>query len=261
MNLQTGLSEWQGQQLDSFSLLVAGSDQNIIVGSGIPGTITVFDAESGEVIAQRTLSYTTRGVDYILAAGNELYVNADPVRFHIIEEESGEIIPYRNDADVYPIFLIQNGVIYHRQSDNSLQALDEQTGRMIWGRGFDKEIVLQPVFTEETILIRTGKYTGQVQVLDRLTGKTLWTSEPGVVSNVTVVGDVVYYLTEEAHLHVADLQTGMLIGDIVFSPAILDLADIEQVNSYFYVAATEDTAVIYFSSSNQLFAFQHIPEE
>lgn len=261
LNLQTGLSEWQGQQLDSFSLLVAGSDQNIIVGSGIPGTITIFDTASGDVIAQRTLSYTTRGVKYIVAAGNELYVNAVPVRFHIIEEESGDIIPFRNEIDAYPIFLIQNGVIYHRKSDNSLQALDEQTGRMIWGRGFDKEIVLQPVFTEETILIRTGESTGQVQVLDRLTGKTLWTSEPGVVSNVAVVGNVIYYLTEEAHLHVADLQTGMLIGDIVFSPAILDLADIEQVNSYFNVAATEDTAVVYFSSSNQLFAFQHIPEE
>lgn len=261
VNMQTGLQEWQSQQIESFSLLVAGSKQNVVVGSGIPGTVTVFDTASGDVVSERTFSFTTKGVDYILAAEGKLFVNTSPVRFQIIEEDSGKTIPFGNVTDLYPIYLVQNGIIYHRVLGNSLQAVDEQTGRMIWGRGFDEDIVHYPLFTEENILVRTGKSTGHIYALDRLTGETLWVSEPGVVSNVAAVGNWVYYLTEEAHLHVADLQTGMLIGDIVFSPAILDLADIEQVNSHFYVAATEDTAVVYFSSSNQLFAFQHIPKE
>ncbi|HRQ38126.1 MAG TPA: PQQ-binding-like beta-propeller repeat protein [Chloroflexota bacterium] len=260
LNLQTGQHEWHDQPIRNFSLLVSGSNQNVIVGHGIPSEITIYDARSGDIMVERTFSFRTRGMDFILAEGGELYVNND-YHFYLLDEGNGKTKPFRNPNKAYPIFLIQNGVIYHRELGNSLQALDEQTGRMIWGRGFDKEILHQPMFTEETIFVRTGKSTGQVHVLDRLTGETLWVSEPGVVSNVATVGDWVYYLTEEAHLHVADLQTGMLIDDIVFSPAILDLTNIEQVNSYFYVAATEDMTVVYFSSSHQLFAFQHIPEE
>ncbi len=261
MNMQTGLNEWQGQQIDSFSILVAGNEQNIVVGSGIPGTVTVFDTQSGDVVAERTFSFTIRGVHYILAAENKLFVNTSPVRFQILEEDSGKTVSFRNVADLYPIYLVQNGIIYHRVLENSLQAVDEQTGRMIWGRGFDEDIVHQPLFTEENILVRTGESTGHIYALDRLTGKTIWSSEPGVVSNVAVAGNWAYYLTNESHLHVADLQTGMLVADIVFAPAILELDGFDQVNSDFSVAATDNMVVVYFGSSHQLFAFQHISEE
>lgn len=260
LNLQTGQREWQTQPIESFSLLVRGSNQNVIVGQRIPSQITIYDARSGDTMAERTFSFRSRGMDFILAEEGELYVNSD-YHFYLLDEGSGKTKPFRNPNRAYPIFLIQNGVIYHRELGKSLQALDQQTGHMIWESRFDKEIVHQPVFTEETIFVRTGEFTGQVHVLDRLTGETLLVSEPGVVSNVATVGDWVYYLTDEAHLHVADIHTGMLVADIVFAPAILELDEIDQVNSDFYVAATEDTAVVYFSSSNQLFAFQHISEE
>ncbi|GIK58005.1 MAG: hypothetical protein BroJett015_36680 [Chloroflexota bacterium] len=259
-NLQTGQHEWQNQPIESFSLLVSGSNQNVIVRQHIPSQITVYDARSGDIMVERTFSFRTRGMDFIFAEGGELYVNSD-YHFYLLDEGSGKTKPFRNPNKAYPIFLIQNGVIYHRELGKSLQALDQQTGHMIWESRFDKEIVRQPVFTEETIFVRTGEFTGQVHVLDRLTGETLWGSEPGVVSNVATVGDWVYYLTNEAHLHVADVHTGMLVADIVFAPAILELDEIDQVNSDFYVAATEDMAVVYFSSSNQLFAFQHKSEE
>ncbi len=260
LNLQTGQHEWQTQPIESFSLLVRGSNQNVIVGQRIPSQITIYDARSGDTMAERTFSFRSRGMDFILAEEGELYVNSD-YHFYLLDEGSGKTKPFRNPNKAYPIFLIQNGVIYHRELGKSLQALDQQTGHMIWESRFDKEIVHQPVFTEETIFVRTGEFTGQVHVLDRLTGETLWVSEPGVVSNVATVGDWVYYLTDEAHLHVADIHTGMLVADIVFAPAILELNEIDQVNSDFYVAATEDMAVVYFSSSHQLFAFQHSPEE
>ncbi|MCP4414071.1 MAG: PQQ-binding-like beta-propeller repeat protein [Gammaproteobacteria bacterium] len=263
LNIQTGQQEWHdGPIITHAPYIITNSQHNIILGSDKPGKMTVFDAQSGNIISERSFPITTRNIQYITTEANEIFVNISPVRFYIVDERSGTTKPFKNLNEAYPIFFIENGIVYHRELDNYLHASDEQTGNTIWKVAFDKNIIQTPVFTENIILVYTGEPPwGYIHAVDRATGDIIWHSELSVTSNVAVANDNVYYLTGNARLQAINLQTGELINAINFFPSDLEPDDFDLDSRKFYVAAAEGVIAVYFGNSRQLFIFQSMLEE
>ncbi len=261
VNVRTGERDWQYQYMGNVPLLILSNQRNIVLGSGIPSKVTIFNAQSGNIVSQSSFSITTRGVEYILSEGDELYVNVVPANFYLVDENSGDIKTFENPNEAYPVFLKKDKFIYHRELSNRLQASDEQNGSKIWMIELAGEIIQIPVFTDDLIIVRTGRVSGPIYAIDQITGRILWDFQSGVVSNIAVADNKAYFLTETSRLSVINIQTGELISEIEFYPSVLELDDFDLVNRKFYVAAAENIVAVYFGSSRQLFTFQSTLKE
>jgi outer membrane protein assembly factor BamB len=261
INSQTGEVDWKLPQVFDLPIVITHDSSHLITASGVPVEINAYDAYDGNHLWRKTLPVAVKGTRYLLLDNNSLYVNSVPTRFEVMDLiNGGNSIEMSHSIDAYPVFLISNGYVYHRELANRLQASLESSGAAIWQVKFDDELIQIPVFTDEIILVRTGDVLGNVYAIDRETGRVLWGFSSNVVSNIAVSDNNAYFLTVDSHLRVVNLQTGELIGEVVFAPSLQELEPLDLANRKFYVAASEDIVAVYFGSSRQLFTFQLSPE-
>lgn len=109
--------------------------------------------------------------------------------------------------------LIADGILYTGGGgDGFLHALDLQTGEKLWATGgFDQ---MESTGAIAGNIIVAGGYSSLVQVLDRHSGKPIWSFNAHyfVQGSPLIVEDVVYIATDHA-CYALDLQTGQLIWE------------------------------------------------
>lgn len=228
--------------------------------------IAAFHPESGNKIWETQLS-GVRGIDHVVATEKELFVSTAPDKFFVLDAITGRITVSSPIGDVGDsTFLIKDNVAYWQQWPLNLVATDLHSGEQNWTQSFEGGFEKTPVFAEGLVLVVT--FGGQLFALHQPTGEIVWNTEipnslvhsERIVSNVTVVDEVVYYLTQDAQLRVVNMNTGELISTVEFTPSLFTLQT--DVNNYRYdIAADNDLVAVYFGDSDQLFVFRFLPSE
>jgi len=260
-DLLDGKQEWVSQEEISLPVVMTQKSNNIFVASGVPSVIAAYDVDSGTEIWRRQLSSRMKSTHYMFVNSNDLYISTVPVHLEIINATTGIVKKEDLSEDFFPIFLVDDGTIYHRTLPDRLQATSKLTGDILWEVQFNEEILLIPIFTTEFILVRTGHPSrGQLSVIERTTGNVLWAGPRNIVSNVSVDGEIIFYLTDQSRLIAQNIQTGEKIGEIKFSPELIDMNAHDFSNREFSVVASNGFVLVYFGSSWQLFAFRFLPD-
>lgn len=229
----------------------------LYVGYGGSGLITAYDLHTGQILWSEHAS-GARDASYLYVFDQIIHLNSSNHLFHLMKADTGEIIQTLKYVDGHDIFISTDEITFIQQpTEASLQAIETQSGKLIWEANVQQEYIRPPVFTEEIIFIRTGRGLGSVYAINRQTGNILWHTERNVVSNVAATKSTVFLLTLDGKLLGFD-QQGKLITSVRFNPGpfILNGPD-AQVGGY-YVAIDRDAQMlfVFLGDSNQLFAFR-----
>ncbi|GJM39891.1 MAG: hypothetical protein DHS20C20_01730 [Ardenticatenaceae bacterium] len=265
-NLRSGKVDWVAFDNRWFlgpdlSTMAASNDLIFVgdVGGKNDGTsafgaskITAYDAETGDAVWS-TRIVGAKHIDTIVVTGSSLSVGGSPSQnYYFLDLTTGEVV---NTFAVTKGFLLfsSDEIEVRRISGADLQAIDKHTDTIIWEQNLS-DIIIQPLVLVDGILFaRTGDDLGQLVALDQATGNILW-KHANVASNIAVENGVVYFLTEDAQLLVADPRTGEILRKLVFSPAPLQNVS----NHGFYVAVSGDILLVYFGDSQNLFALRDL---
>lgn len=162
--------------------------------------------------------------------------------------------------NTYPMPYIVNNITY---ADNTtgLIATDTQTGDLLWEANIpDENFYTGLYFSEDSIYIRAGNSTvpGNVYAIDRHNGTIRWEHDVDAISNVSLLGENIYFLTQEGYLMVLDQRTGLEMAKLEFSPRPFILPTAEWRLGGYYVASDPSNNVIAVSlgDSYQLFALK-----
>ncbi len=269
-DLTTGELVWQTTDEHEAPTIMAHNRTTVFIGSGIPGEIFAYDVESGNQIWKRSLPILEKSIEYMQATADKLYMNSATGNFYVFDSQSGKSQRWETQSEIITVFHIDNDVIYHREGATRILATDRQTGYVNWQVKLNEEIQTTPLFTEKSIIIKTGSsVVGQVYAIDRELGTVLWQHPSGpvnweapsnAVGNIAEDNGYVYYLTLDTQLKVIDEETGQVVGVVYFAPSLQELNGLDLVNREFCVAASDNTVVVYLGSGHQLFAFRFLPE-
>jgi len=156
-------------------------DEIYITYGGRPG-VERYDF-AGNSIWSRSLTGTS--VVYAYLNKNHIQLFMHPERYlvldnrtgEIVEEQKGEEIIFSTDTNSY----IRSFGIESRSKDLS---------QLYWHMQLPNNIRLAPIFTKESILVRTGRTHGAIICVDRKTGEILWETDDNIISNITYLSDV-----------------------------------------------------------------------
>jgi outer membrane protein assembly factor BamB len=250
-----GLDGLSGEELwhryDQFSAtaLTAAPDAFYVGYSGVPHVIKF--KPSGDIIWSQYLS--GRGLGPLFIVGNEVQVSTDPFIFTVLDKENGQIKNQRKGNDIY---IVTPDTTFMPR----IQAIETSTGKVIWQRfDFDRELQLPPIFLIDKILIRTGRISGSIYMLDRFTGETIWKTEDNIISSIAYspFSEKVYALTREGSLLAIDEVSGEQSVIAEFSSAPFVIHGVETVGGY-EIAFDDSTQNLYvlLGDSRQVFAFK-----
>ena len=269
-DLETGEIVWQVALTPEGPDVMTHNENIIFHGSGIPGKISAYDIESGNQIWEHILSRQEKNIiKYLYATEKQLFVNSSSYNFNLFNAVTGEHQNWDSQLDVFPIFFIDENVIYHRKIDTHLLASDKTNGNTLWDISLNEPVQISPLFTDDLVIVRTGEYnSGQILAINRDNGTILWQRPPGPIdweNPANVMGTVaedngyVFYLTSDGHLEAANTKTGELAGVVKIEPSFEELDGHDRVNREFCVAASNNIVVVYLGSGRQLFAFRFQP--
>lgn len=259
-NLLDNKVEWQISTIITEPIVLSSSMNKIFVSFGLPSVTIAYDKNSGAEIWKSQFPAQIKSAEYTFVDPDSLSINFALGQFERIDISTGKKIETMLPIDVFPIYLIQDEVIYHTKR-RQLNATEKLSGQLLWATPIlDEEIRIAPVFTEDFIVIQTGIISlNAFYVIDRKDGTVVWESDENVASNVSVDGGNLFYLTEDSRLIAQNMKSGEIIGEVSFSPALHDMERIDFVNSEFSVVASDGYVLVYFGSGRQLFAFRFSP--
>ncbi len=143
--------------------------------------------------------------------------------------------------------VVYDNTVYVGFSDGSFMGVNMLTGAVVLEKNLNtkgkfKDVDATPYVDEKHIVVPS--YDGNLYCLDRKTGNILWSLQDGSAKSVTVIGDVVYYSSNEGFLYVMDLNSGLIKwstklkdGAMPTSPAIF--------GDYLVVGSSERGLFIY----------------
>ena len=108
--------------------------------------------------------------------------------------------------------VIHQSIVYSTAINGQINAIDLETGKLVWQRQLDKSWVYPPVIAGQ--LLVTGGQSAELWGLDRVNGNTIWQysfAQEIVYRPVTADDGSVYVSTFDAFLHKLDADSGGLI--------------------------------------------------
>jgi outer membrane protein assembly factor BamB len=84
------------------------------------------------------------------------------------------------------------------------------------------------------------------------TGQTIWRTSHSFVSNYAIRGNTLYILDRFAQLNAIDLETGGVVGMMIFDEGIMDPNNIRP----FWIVIQDPYLIIYFGDTQELVAFK-----
>jgi len=140
------------------------------------------------------------------------------------KEGAARLWQYRTGDDVFSSPAVAEGVVYVGSYDDSLYALDAQSGKLLWKYKTGDDVCSSPAVAEGVVYV--GSYDDSLYALDAQSGKLLWRYRTGddVRSSPAVAEGVVYAGSCDNSLYALDARSGKLLwkyktGDDVCSSA------------------------------------------
>jgi outer membrane protein assembly factor BamB len=217
------------------------------------GGVVAYEIDTGDFIWIRKVP-GTRGVRSLAVGGGYVVVDGGSFskQYFLLDSANGEIVQALEKE-------LGTGLITYAfwfTYINSINGVTEQTILFWKERLIDVE--QPPILLDAKIVVRTnpGREVGQVKVLDRFSGQTLWETKSNIVSNVVANDSTVFFLTQSSELIAADIESGSTIGSVEFSNEQIQMNE----DRGFFVAANNKNVYVYFGDSRQLMTFSFLPE-
>ena len=200
--------------------------QDDILYFGTVGTanLRAYNIESGELIWATPL-FWGHSVKSIYHAGNNIFVFTSNDTFFVLNEQ-GEILDTSHMS--YQPFLVLGGVLY-RGDNFSMTAVELSSKKELWGANIGERFTHALVFDDGEIFLRTWNIPTKIYSIDQYIGKVNWMITQGVVSNLCIVGDKIYFLNHDGYLVAINRYSSLEDSRVKFSP---EFDFYKQISSY-----------------------------
>lgn len=254
-NSLTGDLSWE--KPGAFPNILAVHDMTIYLTN--LNSFEAYDSSDGNKIFQTLLPYSGLFTSINFDEDNIFLHSANGSFFAL--DLQGSIVR-STGPNTYPMPYIINDVTYANTIDGII-ATDTQTEELIWQANIPEEgFYTGPYFSEDSIYIRTGSSTipGKVYAIDKITGTILWKDDTDAISNICLLGENIYFLTQEGYLKVLDRKTGVEVERLEFFPRPFILPTAEWRLGGYYVTSdtTNNILAVSIGDSYQLFALKVI---
>ncbi len=121
---------------------------------------------------------------------------------------------------------LSEGMIFAGSMDNTVYALDENSGWAVWRARTNRPIISSPIVKDTTVFI--GSADGKLYALDIYTGRQIWAweTEGQVASSPAIFEDAVYFGSTDGYVYSLTTKKGQLRwkyktdGHVISSPVI-----------------------------------------
>jgi outer membrane protein assembly factor BamB len=201
-----------------------------------------------------SLSMMESSVKYLHFNDAQLQLLLLPERFLVVEKDSGKTI-----EDIKG-----EGIIYSDETERflinyGLESRSLGLEEINWQSNISSNnIRLSPLFTEDQILLRTGRVKGTLLALGRNNGQVSWQTENTVISNIAfwTSKNIIFVLTEDGQLLRINSRNGAQSALLNLSPSPLILNGDSVVGGYeLDFDESSNTLFVLLGDSRQLFAF------
>ncbi len=250
LNSADGTMAWQKPMKVPTGILMDSNGIYVSYG-GITG-ISKFD-HTGKL--NWNLSLIEDLVKYIYLYNNQLELFLLPEKFMVLDNDNGSQISAVDGKRIIYSTGTERFVINYSLESRSLDLKD-----LNWQLDISSNnIRLAPLFTDNLILIRTGRVIGTLLAVDRATGQIHWKTENAIVSNIVYwpTKSTLFALTKSGELLKINIDNGEQSVLLSFSPRPFVLNGDAIVGGY-ELALDESNNILFIllGDSRQLFAFK-----
>lgn len=138
-----------------------------------------------------------------------IYVGADNDSVYALNANTGDQLwSYYTGGDQTSSPAVANGVVYVGGGDNTLYALNASTGAKLWSYTAGDEVQSSPAVANGVVYI--GSFDGNLYALNASTGAKLWVYSTGgqVASSPAVANGVVYVGSNDHNVYALNATTG-----------------------------------------------------
>ena len=202
------------------------SDANVISTPALFNKLVVFGNQNGLIEAldikkgKPKWKFKTNGPVFSSPAvsGNRMVVASADSFIYCLDNKGRLKWKYRTGASVLGSPLIEDDVVYVGGSDHHFNALDLESGKLLWSfDGLSGPVVSKPVIEKNKIIF--GAWDRNLYALDKTNGNLIWKWYNGsTVINFSpaacipvIKDDVVYIVAPDRYLSALDLETGQTL--------------------------------------------------
>lgn len=196
----TGKLNWQ-KDIGTASGIIMAPDEIYVTYGGRPG-VERYDF-AGNSSWSRSLTGTS--VVYAYLNKNHIQLFMHPERYLLLDKRTGEIVEEQKGKEI--IFSTDTSS-YVRSF--GIESRSKDLSQLYWHMKLPNDIRLAPIFTEDSIFLRTGRTHGSIICVDRKTGDILWETDDHIISNIAYSSglNTLFALTNEEELVAIQQATG-----------------------------------------------------
>ena len=248
LDSMNGTMAWQ-QPIRTPNGILVDSD-GIYVSQGGIAEISKFD-HTGKL--DWNLSSTENTVKYMYLYNNQVELFLLPEKFLVLDKDSGNQVSVVDGEKIIYGTGTERFVVKY-----SLESRSFDLEKINWQLDISSSnLRLAPLFTDNLILVRTGRVIGTLLALNRTTGQTAWKTDNTIISNIGYwsAKNVLFALTESGQLLQINIESGEQSVLLNFSPEPFILYGDAIVGGY-EIAIDESHKILFIllGDSRQLFA-------
>ncbi|MDX1615411.1 MAG: PQQ-binding-like beta-propeller repeat protein [Candidatus Promineifilaceae bacterium] len=181
---ESGVLAWSS---DTLLAEHVDASEDIVVVATRDGRIIGRDPRDGSRLWSRRISLVG-GATALDVKHGRVYATTYPRNFHELDVQSGEILRQGQTESLGEVLFIDEGIRYGREGfTRILYAYSERANELLWRTNVGRAVYESPEFLDERIVVRTGERSGQLVVLDRMSGAIQFRSENTLVSNIAML--------------------------------------------------------------------------
>jgi outer membrane protein assembly factor BamB len=234
------------------SSLIADSGDLFVGYGGVP-SVKKINIANGDLLWSQGLE--GRGQLYIFVVDKEIQIPTAPFWFTALDRATGKILRTIKEDHILISTVEETFLRWGR----GMRAINTKTGEILWEVELDHELTMQPVFTKNTIFLRTARDIGSVYAIERSTGQILWKTDDTFISDIALLDkkDLVYVINQNGEVWEINASSGERKPIIEFTNAPFQIYGPDGTGRGYEIAFdnTEDILYVLLGDSAQLFAF------
>lgn len=183
----------------------------LLVTSGVAPFVSLSPVEpaSAENRSDGRIESNNLDMSTSVKTNGTIYVGSRDNSIYALDAETGdELWSYTAGGIIRSPPTVAGGTVYVGSRDNSLYALDAETGNVQWNYTTGDFVDASPTVVDGTVYV--GSRDNSLYALDAETGNELWSHQTGdsVKRAATVISGTVYFGSWDGQLYALDAQTG-----------------------------------------------------
>jgi outer membrane protein assembly factor BamB len=222
--------------------------------------VRAYDLETGRILWEGAKQpKSKRGGLYVYSDGKQLEVY-DPNDGHIylLDAETGQTV---EEIRLSLPFFKENGILFSGicgigLNMNCLEAINAQTGTLLWSHSFGGGVYRWPAFVGDIMFINGA---GNLFAIQAGTGDIIWQSEKAhYVTPIVLGGDLLYAIRKDAVIVGFESAKGETVGTIEVSPPNTPPVNSSGYTTYYTIAASNRFVAAYYGNSQELIVFERV---